>query len=347
MEVQSSIPESVRRQGLAAEEIHKKLYPDQYKSGDAQTGPNAGAATPEKPASEVKPGEPAKPGEQGKTAEQARLPEQPHREPGAEEWKQKYETLQGKYNAEVPMLHSSLASLRTQLAEYQTKIASLESQLTQAKESGKETPKEKEEDEDPTVKKMRDEYPDIFDAVQKLIGPKGKKEETPAQTKEKEKAPDTSPGSPRDTMRFFLNRDVPDFEQINHDPDFIASLQVPEPSSPGKTKIQALNEAWNANDFVTVIRYFNGFKASKSSAGNPGNSNPDQKRELSREERLLAPDTGGRGPGSPIDNTPTVTPQDLQRFYNEAREGKWGPINELKFRNEEARLLAALKVGKT
>ncbi len=41
MEVQSSIPESVRRQGLAAEEIHKKLYPDQYKSGDAQTGPGA------------------------------------------------------------------------------------------------------------------------------------------------------------------------------------------------------------------------------------------------------------------------------------------------------------------
>ncbi len=334
------IPEAVRKQAESADALHRKMYPDQYpKTGDSQTQgkETQGAATPEKEKVE-----PAKAEEEKAVAGDVK-PEAVREVKDTEDWKQKYLTLEGKYKAEVPALHTSLAALRNQLQEAQTRIKTLEEEKANPPEGEKkEEAKEKEEEIDPAVKTLKEEYPDIFDAVQKMMGPKKEKEKE----KEKEKTPaperkaENTPGDARSTMIFFLNRDVPEYREINHDPEFIASLQAPDPITPGMTKNERLQQAWDANDFTTVIGYFRDFKASKSSKSNP---EPGKEKELSPEERQLAPAKGNRGPGTGTgEQIPTVTPADLTKFYEEARRGLWGPLHEERYRKEEARLLTAL-----
>jgi hypothetical protein len=342
--VETALPDSVRRQGEAADALHRKLYPEQYPKADGeQTNKEAqtGAAKPEQGKETLQAEKPEIPktGEEGKVA------------PLPEDWKQKYETLQGKYNAEVPQLHATAAALRNQLQETLAKVKTLEDEKAQAM-AAKETGKEKtdgageEEVTDPGLKAFKEEYPDIFDAVKKMV------KTTPKETA-KGPDPNKGPAAPatgtdgRQTMLYYLGRDMPDWKEINRDPEFIASLQNPDTLT-GTSKLEALNLAYNANDFTTVIGFFRDFKAAKADAGDLGKKeNLDTGKELTAEEKALAPPKGNRAPQGPANGgQATVTPQDLAKFYDEARRQLWGPIEGEKYRKEEARLLAALMKNK-
>jgi len=344
MDVQNMVPEAIKKQGDEADALHRKLYPEQYPAGGEQTQgkesrpeQDQGAAKPE----EKKPAEAAKPVEPAKESRSEREKEAP-----AEDWKQKYDTLQGKYNAEVPALHMAVASLTNQLKELQGKI-SAPAPSPEKPEEKKEEGKKEEIPEDKIVTAFKEEYPDIFEAVAKMIGPKPKGEEKPKEEKPKEakskeeKLPPSPTGNPRTTFDFYLNRDVPDWKQVNTEPEFLMFLGSQDPNFPGMTKLQSIQAAYDAADATTVIGHFRDFKAGKkTTAPGPGPAAGPEK-ELRPEEKFLAPPKGGRIPAG-SETGPSVTAQDLTKFYDEARRGLWGPINEEKFRKEEARLLAAL-----
>ena len=344
MDVQTQVPEAVRKQAEKAEEIHRKMYPDQYPQGGEQTEKETSL-----PEGAPKPGEQPKPGEKPKTEEaKPGEPAKVEAKPGetvlsedAKEWKQKYDTLQGKYNAEVPALHMAVASLTNQVKELQGKIAA-PAPPPEKPEEKKEEGKKEESPEDKIVTAFKEEYPDIFEAVAKMIGPKPKGEEKPKEEKSKgEKAPPAPTGNPRATFDFYLNRDVPDWKQVNTDPEFLMFLGTYDPNFPGMTKLQSIQAAYDAADATTVIGHFRDFKAGKKTAAPGPGPAPGPEKELSPEEKFLAPPKGGRSPAGP-ETGPTVTAQDLTKFYDEARRGLWGLIGEEKFRKEEARLLAAL-----
>ncbi len=346
METTTQIPEPVKKQGDRAEEIHRKVYPDQYPKPSEQTEkreemPAPGAPNPgEKSTEAAKPAEvkEAKPGEPSPV-----LP--------SEDWKQKYETLQGKYNAEVPQLHMTIATLKNRIQELEArKPAPADPAKEAAAKEPAPAPKPEEQPvEDKIVSAFKEEYPDIYEAVVKLMGSKPKAEEKPKEEKAKEEKPKEekppepagqahSPASPtpRATFDYYLNRDVPDWKQVNVDLEFIKFLNAPDPAFPGRTKLESIQMAYDAADSTTVIGHFLDFKKLRESA--PA---PSQEKELSPEEKQLAPPKGGRTPGSP-EPAPVVTPQRLTKFYEEARKGLWGPIDGEKFKKEEARLLTAL-----
>ncbi len=343
--METQIPEPVKKQGNRAEEIHRKMYPDQYPKPAEQTEgaketPPAGAPKPEE-----EPAETVKPAEVKETKPPEPAPALP-----PEDWKQKYETLQGKYNAEVPQLHMAIASLKNQIQELEARKSA---PPEPAKETATKEPAPKPEEqpvEDKIITAFKEEYPDIYEAVVKLMGSKAKAEEKPKpEEKPKEERPKeekpaapaastSAPASPtpRATFDYYLNRDVPDWKQINVDPEFIKFLNAPDPAFPGRTKLGSIQMAYDVADSTTVIGHFLDFKKLKASA-----SAPSQERELSPEEKQLAPPKGGRAPGSP-EPAPMVTPRHLTKFYDEARRGLWGPTDGEKFKKEEARLLTAL-----
>ena len=348
MDVQTEVPGAIKKQGEAADALHRKLYPDQYPADGEQTQGKDPAQDAAKPG-DGKPAEPAKPGEPAKE-----VPKEAPKEAAPEDWKQKYDTLQGKYNAEVPGLHQTVAAFKNQLTEAGMKITALEAEVKAAVGQGKAAEKEKdngkgageEEIADPELKAFSEEYPDIFTAMKKLIGQKPKEAapKEPAKPAEPKPAP-TPDTNVRATFTYYLNRDMPDWRQVNVDPDFINSLSVQDPNSPGHTKLESIQAAYDAADFTTVLGFFRDFKASKAipsaaklaedTAGKPA-------AELSEQEKALNPPKGNRAPTGAT-TASTVTPEQLTKFYDEGRRGLWGPITGEKFRVEEARLLAALK----
>ena len=338
----TALPTSVRKQAEEAEALHRKMYPDQYPKADGeQTGKDPVAA---------------KPAEEAKDTLNAKLPEQPKPaeakvEGTAEEWKQRYDTLQGKYNAEVPQLHGTANALRIQLQEALTRIQTLEADKAKGAggpDNGKGTGAGEEEVVDPSLKAFKEEYPDIFDAVKKMVQPKAPEVPKPAEVKVDPATPPAAATEARQTMLYTLGRDIPDWKEVNKDPEFIKSLEAFDPKA-GMTKLQALNQAFNANDSATVIGFFRDYKAAKAAApviDANAKLGPDGK-PLTAEELALAPPKGGRPPGGPQGDQIAVTPQDLAKFYDQARRGLWGSITEQKYRTEEARLLAALMKART
>ena len=393
LENPNAIPEAVKKQAERADEIHRKMYPDQYpkpvvspaeraeetpKAEEGKTAPEGEAPNPGKqgtdaPTQGEKPKEepPKIPGE-GATPSPTEGGKKP---PEEENWKQKYEVLQGKYNAEVPQLHMRLAALTNTVKELQSKLQAAPRETPaplKEKEKGKEPPPKKEEPpESEVVKTFKEEYPDIYEAVAKMIEaskgpestpkggepPKGReapKVEAPSKGGDSPKAETPAPSpetDPRLTFNFYLNRDVPDWQQVNVDPEFIRFLQTPDPNFPGMTKLQSIQAAYDACDSTTVIGHFKDFKesrAKKSTPENPNpnpNSNPNPGKEISKEEKFLAPPTGSKGGAPPT--VPLVTAADIKKFYDEARRGLWGPINGEKYLKEEARLLSALNKSPT
>jgi hypothetical protein len=380
MDVQTQLPEAVRKQAERAEEIHRKAYPDQYPKpavspteraaeqtdketpapsgteGAPKPGVSPAPSRTEGPGEQPKTGKEPKPGETSNPGETVRVEALQGKEtPAAEDWKQKYETLQGKYNAEVPQLHMTVASLKNQIRELQNAAEVRPEQQSVEKPAEKKEPAKEEEDRILTT--FKEEYPDIFEAVAKMIGKtKGeeKPKEKPKVESKEEKAPPSTIVNPRGTFDFYLNRDVPDWRQVNTDPEFIQFLRNPDPAFPGMTKLESIQAAYDAADFTTVIGHFRDFKAGKQPVrpdqgtaapalhlSGTGPAAPAPEKELSPEEKFLAPPKGGRGPAG-ADTGPAVTPHDLAKFYDEARRGLWGPITEEKFRKEEARLLAAM-----
>lgn len=352
LENKDSIPEVAKKQGEQADELHRRLYPDQYPKEE----PKPAEGTPA-PGDTPNPGETPKP--EDKPKEEVKEAPKPSETPKEEDWKQKYETLQGKYNAEVPQLHMTVASLQNALKQMQGDMASLRA----AKETPpppKEEPAKKEEPApgNKAVENLRDEYPDIYEGVAAMIAAAkvsaaapAKSEDRPASTPKAETPAPPASTDPRKTFEYYLNRDVPDWRVVNVDPEFIKFLQAPDPNFPGMTKLQTIQAGYDSADFTTVIGHFKDFKASKATPAqaapsNPANpANPDIPAGKTLEEKSLAPPKGGRG-GTPSSSTaPAVTKADLKKFYADAQKGLWGPITEEKYLKEEARLLTAL-IGK-
>ena len=150
------------------------------------------------------------------------------------------------------------------------------------------------------VKTFSEEYPDIHGAVKKMI-----------ELKVREEIPPPKPPTGPDPMAAFhhaLDRDVPDWRQINTSREFMDFLNAPDPSSPGMTKLQSIKMAYDARDAMSTVRHFEAFKAAKA-----------------------------RGAAEKIDR------EGIKKFYDDARKGVYGDINGEKYRVEEARMLQKLK----
>ncbi len=185
--------------------------------------------------------------------------EQPSEEEG-EDWEHKYKVLKGKYDKEVPRLHKRLKRLERERVELLSRIELLEKALLaqQEKTSKEETSTMEVDDED--LLKFKEDYPDIYKAITKLLEKKVRQDF-------ENKVNELSNKMTQQQFEAQLTALVPEWRELNTDPDFLDWLQEVEPAT-GYTRHQLMLFSYQNGDVNGVAKWFKRFLA-ENNGGNP------------------------------------------------------------------------------
>lgn len=356
----TNLPRAVRDQiskaNQIAEEIQKAQQggqppatdnPPADRSADTKAAEGGDPVSP--PASAPQKSEPAAPAPDGSASAPA------------DDFKQRYSVLQGKYNAEVPRLQAQLNDLMSVNADLRNRMAELEVRATAASTKPAATAGGS------SLAPITDEEvkafgPDLYDFIQRAAAQIAAKEvasytaDVKSKIRQVEETTSTvatsMAQSARERLFAALTEAVPNWNTLNSDPKFLEWLDQADPFS-GRIRGQMLKEAYGKNDAQRVITFFTRFlqenaavsTTSDGPATPPANAGEPQ-RDLSE---FTAPGTPKTGPaGAPKEGGKRVwTRPELRALYakrNEyARRGK--PIPE-SLQKEERDLAKALAEGR-
>lgn len=216
----------------------------------------------------------------------------------SEDWEAKYKTLQGKYNAEVPKLHRELKQYRKETDELRAKIAVLETMLQTN------TATNKQDDVDEDLAKLKEDYPEIYTAVNKMLNKVVTQEVRP--TVDAVKAT-----SAKATFYSALSSMIPDWEQINSSQSFLDWLAQPSDEIPTRSRHQLLMAAFNEGDAAGVAAFFKRFKMITNN-------------EKSGAEKMVSPPYRKTGKTVSISDK-IFTESEITNFYKKAAMGKIQP----------------------
>jgi len=260
-----ALPRQVEAQLKELEEIEKQLA--------AQQNPQA---TPEEPAPQ--PAEPAEPTQNPEPVAQQpeAKPEKPTEPEVPEEtWQQKYKTLKGMYDAEVPRLHADLRDLKGQVDNLR-KAAE-----TKPAEPAK-TAKVEKLVTDADVQAFGEDLIEVQRKVAREVAAEFRGE-LDAMKAENEKLREqlNTTGSQVSEASFEqrLYRLVPDFQTVNTDERWIGWLNEVDPllRAPRKSVAQ---EAFNTGDAEAVAHYIGMFKASIAPAEQPSDKAAELEKQI-------------------------------------------------------------------
>jgi hypothetical protein len=225
-------------------------------------------------------------------------------------FEQQFRTLQGKYTAEVPVLHQKLR-------EQQQYIDQLQEQLNTSVLS--KTPVD--------VGSLRDvigedDFNLLDDDVKRVIYKIAnavsenavKKVVVPKINEIKDRVHIT------ETEQFYkgLSEKAPEWERSNTDPKFLSWLDEKDPFT-GVKRLDILKNAYNNLDIERVSSFFNHFKTGKPKAETkPNVVLPAKSRTVAVQTKEVA--------------RPTITRAQIQRFYADAALGKFEGKEERKSR---------------
>jgi hypothetical protein len=253
----------------------------------------------------------------------APAPATPSSPSGYEEtWEQRFRTIQGKYNAEVPRLTAELKDVKDRLTTATTEIARLlKGQPAAAPAS---------EQKLVTDKDVEAFGVDLIDVI-------GRKAQEVAESMvtakmrnledENRKLTDQLNGvterqGANDRRAYFteLGRLVPDFEALNVDQGFMNWLAEVDPLS-GVARQEYLNKAWLEFNAAHTAHLFNAYKQQKAPAAPAPAPAPQAKQQL---QRQVAPDTSKVSASNPTGTAAKVwTTAELNDFYRDVRKGKF------------------------
>lgn len=130
----------------------------------------------------------------------------------------------------------------------------------------------------------------------------------------------------RDKMKSELDAKIPNWREINNNPDFMVWLGLNDPYS-GQNRYQMLIDAWNNNDTRRVHAFFNGFITDDATTAPQNNGQPVPatpgvtKPPL---ERFAAPGRASTGDAmSPAPSKPIITRAKITAFHRDVAQGKY------------------------
>jgi hypothetical protein len=259
----------------------------------------------------------------------------------SEDFKHKYDVLQGKYNAEVLGVNQRLADKDYQLQQAFAKIAALEStpkteKVAQAKEDVVASLIQ-----DDSFKFLEDQYPVIYNAV--VTGLQKVSSATEAKLAEVKSGFDEVKNVTAKTVKdkFYddLSREVSDWEVVNKSPEFQQWVTEKDRYS-GLTRHQLLMDAYNSNDAGRAMAFFNDFKEQSKP---PGQSAGTKQTQVPRD---VAPprSVGNARPREPAQQE-RLKSSEVDKFYSDIRKGHYiGREDEM--RTLEAKIEKAIVEGR-
>jgi hypothetical protein len=265
------------------------------------------------------------------------------------DWENRYRTLQGKYDSEVPRLSQSVQRLESQLQEQRTLFASLNKA-----EKRKET-------EEPAAVTTRlvseseiDDYgPDAIDVMRRVAREEAEplrqqnaelRRQLQEARREQASMSTQVTQSREQQMKDILSREVEDWTKLNDDPDFIAWVDEQDPYA-GATRRTLLQDAWNKGEIQRVVAFFQGYKREHTAVTPaPTKGSPAGRPSL---ESLAAPRRGSPGAeptGAPQEGR-IWTQTDIANFYRDVQRGRFSG-REAEQRKLEQDIFAANREGR-
>lgn len=252
-----------------------------------------------------------------------------------ETFKQKYKTLMGKYDAEVPRLHQQVREMTEATKQLQEELKALKVEPTKSKEKVSLVT-------DADRAEFGEELLDVQRRVAQEVsqGYEGRLEQQDAVIKElREELAKT--GSQVGEVGFSqrLNQAVPDFPQIDNDERWVAWLNEHDPMLRGPRRVQA-QQAFDAGDVEAIAHYVSMWKETLAA---PTEAKPNQ-AEL---EKQVAPNRSANSvrTQSTTQNSKIYSPKDADRAWNKVRtlntRGQYAEAEKL-----EADLTAAYMEGR-
>jgi molybdopterin converting factor small subunit len=304
---------------LSADDLHAQVYPREVVGDNSDTEIDdlvKSLGTPEEH------NEAEAEAEAGKDTKETEPPAKPR-----EDWKQKYYTLQGKYDAEVPRLSGEIRELKSEmqnLAERTPEVPEVPEQVGHSLITEEE------------VELYGEDFIDIVGRRAQEIAAQttgNTVAELRAEIAElKGDVSNTGQRIQRTEQEGFyvkLDRELENWRDINVDPDFVAWLDTEIPETRGMTRKSVLMDAFNSGsvkDTADVFRTYTSAKqgnartSASNGAGQPaGNATLDL-------SQYVAPSAGQ---GSPQGNTGQQIAQkiwtqpEIAAFYTQVRQGKF------------------------
>lgn len=246
----------------------------------------------------------------------------------SENWEHKYKVLQGKYNAEVPRLHQELKQARHEIEFLKGKLAMMETLLAQKPINEP----VRDDDNDEVVKKLKEEFPDIYSAVKRMLDKYAPKHElNEIATKVDTRVKQTEEQVQQKLYSAFLAQlaqKVPDWQVLNVDPEFLEWLSGKDRLST-RTRHELMLEAFQAGDVDTVAEFFLAYKEAK-------------KQQAPQQQPNIVPPAGRSSPptGKP---KPIYKQSEIEEFYRLVALGRIPP--DVK-RKKEEEFISAMQEGR-
>ena len=317
-----ALPKQVEAQLKELEQIEQQIA-DSQKQGESPPEPAPAEPTPDpSPA-------PAEP-----------TPVEPKSEPtepvvAEEKWEQKYKTLKGMYDAEVPRLHADLRELKSQVEN-----------LRKAAEAKPVEPVKPAAQEKLVTDADVEAFGSDLIEVQRKVAREVAAEfrgELDAMRAENEKLREqlnaTGTQVSEATFEQRLHRLVPDFEAVNVDPKWIAWLNEVDPLLRGP-RMTVAQEAFNRGDAEGIAHYVSLFKATL--APTPPAEQIDSKAE--EIARQIQPNRTSSN-AQPVPQGRIFRDADIQKMFIQAADlSSKGKLEEA--RKLEAEIDLAFKEGR-
>lgn len=337
-----SVPAQVKKQSEAVQALYRDL--------------EGGEADPENPGAAAQP-EGDEPGQEQADGRQEPAVESTPSEPGEdnrdETWEQKYRTLQGMYNAEVPRLQAQLREASQRMHSMEQLLASMQSAQPNGQGQGQGQQPAAPSAQSLLTDQEREEYGDSIDVMRKVM----QEEVHPYQAEidrlngviselrghvvpRVEQLSQQHAHSAEQNFWSQLSQLVPNWREVNDNPDFQTWLLEPDPLS-GYTRQSFLDDAQAKLDANRVAGFFSSWQKMQGTSSAQSNR-PDPQAEL---ERQVTPGRS-RNSGAPQgEQQQTYTPQDIQKFFEDVRKGAYRGKEEERDRIERD-IFAAQRDGR-
>jgi hypothetical protein len=320
-----ALPEQIRKQTEAVQELYKQLNDADNNTGnsvaDGTAAPNEPVSTPQADEDTVS-NIAAQP--QGTTSEPSGISQED--DPNSETYAQKWRTLQGMYNAEVPRLHH-------QNKEMQQRVQQMEQLLASMSATQQAAPAAPVIDRLVSEKEV-EEYGESLDVMRKVsreelvpMAQRLARIESVLQQLQVNVVPQVQAVAHRQQMtteqKFWsdLASAVPNWRDINDNDAFQTWLLDIDPLT-GITRQTYLEDAQRSLDALRVSSFFRTWLESTGQA--VGQSAGNVNAAVSELEKQVVPGRS-RGAGAPssANKGKTYSPQDIQKFFNDVRAGKY------------------------
>jgi len=325
------VPRSVRKAELRAEAIHKNIYGDPESDTTDQTEPaEALGETQTDGGVDTQPVEAQEsPDAVVDTAGAAPSPDKPEAEPApepapapaatpAEDWQAKYNSLQGKYNAEVPRMAADLRSMRDEMAAIRA--------TTVAPAPNPEPAEKKTVVSDQDTADYGEDLIDLIRRVSRgeaseLTGQLTPQIETIRGQVAQSKVQQVTSG-----IYAKLDAAVGDWRDINRSADFLSWLEQSDPYA-GDIRKNLIGDAFQKGDGERVAAFFKGYLAEQKAVApvqapaTTAQAKPAPQVSLDR----LAGPTGGVSASETVGSIQPQTPQwngtMVRDFYADVSKG--------------------------